>query len=78
MKKINFDVRQVKPNVKYNLDEVVSLSNIPAGSYQLLLKIEDSSEKLKDVPEFCIRLANSSMWEDTTGLNKLSHNITIK
>lgn len=77
-KKLGFDVRKVVPKASYELNESINLSGIPAGKYELLLKIEDSSSKLIDRPEYCIRLANTDVWEATTGLNKLSHNITIK
>lgn len=77
-KKLNFDVRKVAPRVSYDLKESVSLSDIPAGSYELLLKIEDSSSKLSDRPDYSIRLANTGVWEAATGFNKLSQTVIIK
>ena len=77
-KKLNFDVRLVTPNLNYELKESVSSSNIPAGTYDLLLKIEDQSSKLSDKPEYSIRLANTAVWEENTGFNKLSQTVTIK
>lgn len=76
-KELNFDVRKVLPIVNYELNETVSLSDIPAGDYELLLKIEDRSESLSDRPEYSIQLANSNTWEAEEGLNKLSHTLTI-
>ncbi|MGO4770840.1 DUF4832 domain-containing protein [Flavobacterium sp. W22_SRS_FK3] len=77
-KKLSFDVRKVVPRVSYDLKESVSLSGIPAGTYELLLKIEDSSSKLSERPDYAIRLANTGVWETTTGFNKLSQTVIIK
>ncbi|WP_343695009.1 DUF4832 domain-containing protein [Flavobacterium sp.] len=77
-KKLNFDVRKVVPRVTYDLKESVSLSGIPAGTYELFLKIEDSSTKLVDRPDYCIRFANTGVWETATGFNKLSQTVIIK
>lgn len=77
-KKLDFDVRKVVPRVTYDLKESVSLSGIPAGTYELLLKIEDSAAKLVDRPDYCIRFANTGTWEAATGFNKLSQTVIIK
>lgn len=76
-KALNFDVRKVLPVVDYELKELVNLSGIPAGQYELFLKIEDRSASLADRPEYSIQLANSGTWESTEGLNKLLHTLTI-
>ncbi|WP_394776752.1 DUF4832 domain-containing protein [Flavobacterium sp.] len=77
-KKLSFDVRKVVPKVSYEIKESVSLSEIPAGTYELLLKIEDSSTKLSERPDYAIRLANTGLWETATGFNKLSQTVIIK
>ena len=77
-KKLNFDVRYLTPKLNYQLKESISTVGIPAGKYELLLKIEDASTRLSDRPEYCIRLANTGLWESTTGINKLSQTVTIK
>lgn len=77
-KKISFDVRKVVPRVSYDIKESVSLTDIPAGTYELLLKIEDSAANLMDRPDYCIRLANTGLWETATGFNKLSQTVIIK
>jgi len=77
-KKLSFDVRKVVPKVSFEIKESVSLSEIPAGTYELLLKIEDSSTKLSERPEYAIRLANTGLWEAATGFNKLSQTVIIK
>lgn len=77
-KKLNFDVRKVVPRVTYDLKESVALSGIPAGTYELLLKIEDNASKLADRPDYSVRLANTGVWEASTGFNKLSQTVIIK
>jgi len=77
-KKLSFDVRKVVPRVAFELKETVSLTEIPAGTYELLLKIEDSSSKLSERPDYSIRLANTGLWETATGFNKLSQTVIIK
>ncbi|PKB44819.1 uncharacterized protein DUF4874 [Cellulophaga sp. RHA19] len=76
-KALNFDVRKVLPNVDLQLNESVALTGIPAGKYDLFLKIEDQSSKLADRPEYAIQLANIDTWNALEGLNKLSHTLTI-
>jgi len=77
-KKLSFDVRKVVPRVAFDLKESVSLSEIPAGTYELLLKIEDPSSKLSERPDYSIRLGNTGLWETATGFNKLSQTVIIK
>lgn len=76
-KSLDFDIRKVIPAVDYLLDETISLSDIPSGDYQLLLKIEDVSDTLSDRSEYSIQLANTNTWEPSTGLNDLQHTLTI-
>lgn len=76
-KKLTLDIRRILPAMKYDWDELVSLSGIPAGTYDLLLEIEDASEKLKEKTEYNIRLANDA-WQSEKGLNKLMQQVVIK
>ncbi|MEO9570236.1 MAG: DUF4832 domain-containing protein [Polaribacter sp.] len=76
-KALNFDIRKVIPAVNYELQETVSLSGIPSGNYELLLKIEDQYEIISDRPEYSIQLANTNTWDSTEGVNKLLHTLTI-
>ncbi|WP_299666562.1 DUF4832 domain-containing protein [uncultured Polaribacter sp.] len=76
-KELQFDIRKVIPAVDYDLKESVSLSGIPLGNYELLLKIEDGHDTLSNRPEYAIQLANTNTWEATNGLNNLSHTLTI-
>ncbi|MDD7888238.1 DUF4832 domain-containing protein [Flavivirga sp. 57AJ16] len=76
-KALSFDIRKVVPITDYELNESISLSGIPAGKYELFLKIEDSNETLSDRVEYSIQLANSNTWDANTGMNKLLHTLTI-
>ncbi|WP_165864909.1 DUF4832 domain-containing protein [Rufibacter latericius] len=71
------DLREVKPGTTYKLDQSVNLTGIPAGDYDLFLKITDRAESLKDRPEYSIRLANTDVWVAESGLNNLKHQLKI-
>ncbi|MDG5766271.1 DUF4832 domain-containing protein [Balneolales bacterium ANBcel1] len=61
-------------NLNYNLrlpDE------IPAGEYNMFLFLPDPVEQLRKRPEYAIRLANEDTWEQSTGYNRLGHQIVI-
>jgi hypothetical protein len=49
----------------------------PEGMYELLLAFPDPMSRLRHNPEFSIRLANSGVWEESTGFNKLNHIVFI-
>jgi len=76
-KALSFDVRKVIPAINYELTETVNLTGIPAGNYELLLKIEDQFSTIADRPEYAIRFANGGTWEADNGYNSLSHTLII-
>ena len=76
-KALDFDVRFVNAAVNYTINENVSLSDIPTGQYELLLKIEDTDPTLSERTEYAIQLANLETWEEDQGLNNLLHTLTI-
>ena len=51
--------------------------NLAPGAYRLMLAFPDPSPALNNKPDFSIRLANSNMWREHTGLNDLGVNITL-
>jgi hypothetical protein len=62
-----------------NVSEAISLpADLQPGSYGIFLLLPDPDTSLAKRPEYCIRLANKNMWEETTGYNDLNHIITIK
>lgn len=52
-------------------------SNINEGTYGAYLFLADPEYRLHDNPDYAIRLANSNVWEDSTGYNSLNHNVKI-
>ena len=73
------DLRDCKPLATLAINETVSLSGIPAGEYQLYLRIADNAENLKSRIEYAVRLANTDVWvEDNGGMNNLKHSVTIQ
>ncbi|MDP9076290.1 MAG: DUF4832 domain-containing protein [Bacteroidota bacterium] len=75
---LTYDIRGIKPDATVTLDESVSLSGIPAGTYALYLRIADQAPGLKNRIEYAIRLANTGTWvEDHGGMNDLKSTLKI-
>jgi hypothetical protein len=75
---LTYDIRGVKPAATVKLDESVSLSGIPAGTYALYLRIADQSIALKGRVEYAVRLANKDTWVvDNGGMNDLKSTLKI-
>jgi hypothetical protein len=53
-------------------------SDLPAGTYALLLELPDPSSSLRTRAEYKIRLANNGLWDAATGYNDLRHTVTIR
>ena len=51
--------------------------DMPAGEYAAFLNLSDPEPRIRNRPEYSIRLANSGVWEDTTGYNRLNHTVTV-
>lgn len=52
-------------------------TGMPEGEYEVMLFLPDTVKALHDRKDYAIRLANENVWEDSTGYNKLLHNIII-
>ncbi|MGL4609411.1 MAG: DUF4832 domain-containing protein, partial [Trueperaceae bacterium] len=52
-------------------------SNVPAGTYDVLLSLHDPAGNLASRPEYSIRFANENVWEDATGLNLLVKGVKV-
>ena len=73
------DIRACKPNATLEIKESVGLSGIPAGEYDMYLRIADNAVNLKPRLEYAVRLANTDVWtEDNGGMNNLKHTIKIQ
>ncbi len=78
-KALTVDLRLCKPLVPLPVKETVSLAGLPAGTYELYLRIADQHVSLEARPEYAVRLANSNAWvEDHNGMNRLNAQLIIK
>jgi hypothetical protein len=68
------DVRLFMPTSGETKDMVMRVSlpsGMSAGDYDLFLNLPDPSSSLKNRASYSIRLANTNMWESSTGYNRL-------
>ncbi|HRP57374.1 DUF4832 domain-containing protein [Agriterribacter sp.] len=73
------DLRACKPAGTLAVNETVSIAGIPAGDYDLSLRIADQADNLKLRKEYSVRLANANVWtDDNNGMNNLNQQLTIK
>jgi hypothetical protein len=73
------DLRDCKPMGMLAISETVGLSGIPAGDYDMYLRIADNAANLKTRIEYAVRLANNNVWvEENGGMNNLNHTIKIQ
>jgi hypothetical protein len=76
---LSIDLRLCKPTVTIPVKETVSLAGLPAGTYELFLRIADQHPSLEARAEYAVRLANTGSWlEEHNGINKLNTQILIK
>lgn len=77
-KELAVDVRNCKPEGILAINESISLSGIPAGDYDLYLRIADKAASLKPRVEYAVRLANTDVWvEENGGMNNLKQQLKI-
>jgi hypothetical protein len=78
-KPLSIDLRTCKPAATLKVEESVSLAGVPAGTYELYLKIADKAASLSERAQYAIRLANNNGWlEEHGGINNLKHNLVVK
>jgi hypothetical protein len=51
--------------------------DLPAGTYRLSLWLPDPAPRLRNRPEYAIRLANQGVWDARTGLNLVAEDVQI-
>ena len=75
---MNVEPRKWTAGATTTVERVVRVPpGAPAGTYELLLHLADPAPALKSRPEYAIRLANTCLWEPTTGFNDLQTMIEI-
>jgi uncharacterized protein YjbI with pentapeptide repeats len=72
------DPRFWLPGEPFTISHTFSIpSSLPAGDYELLLNLPDPEPMLRHRPEYAIRLADGSAWEEATGYNQLNHTLAV-
>lgn len=72
------DLRLCKPEVKMSIGESVNLSGMPAGEYDIYLRIADKATNLKTRIEYAVQLANTGVWvTENGGMNNLKQVLKI-
>lgn len=62
-----------------SLKQIIKLpSTLAKGEYELLLNLPDGYKSLQQNPDYSIQLANTNMWEEKTGYNKLNHTVVVE
>lgn len=51
--------------------------NIPSGEYEIFLNLPDPDSRLYNRPEYSIRLANTDVWQESTGYNSLLRSVVV-
>ena len=52
-------------------------SSVPTGTYQLYLHLPDRYPSLASNPAYAVRLANTGLWDATTGMNALNASVVV-
>ncbi|WP_298223293.1 DUF4832 domain-containing protein [Flavobacterium sp.] len=52
-------------------------ANLTTGNYKMYLHLPDSAPTLAGRPDYAIRFANESVWENITGYNSLNHTLNV-
>jgi len=77
-KALAVDLRTCKPAATLAVSESVNLSGLPAGDYDLYLRIADQAAGLKSRAEYAVQLANTDVWvTDNGGMNNLKQQLKI-
>jgi hypothetical protein len=53
-------------------------ADLPAGSYQLGVRLPDAAASLRDNPDYAVRFANAAGWDAATGTNLLDAHVVIE
>ena len=69
---LNSDPRYWMPSQTTVIDQNIELPSSASGECNLYLNLPDPCENLHNNPLFSIRLANEDVWEEKTGMNKLT------
>jgi hypothetical protein len=71
------DPRVWQPGAVTVNESVTLPASIPAGTYSMWLNLPDPAPALYGLPYYSIQLANTGLWDQSTGFNNLNHNLMI-
>jgi hypothetical protein len=72
------DERTWLPNAAgHTINVAAGIGNIPNGTYNLYLNIRDGASSISSNTAYSIQMANTGMWESSTGYNLLRSNISV-
>ena len=76
---LSADPRAWLPNgaVSTVSEQLTIPSSVPAGTYQLYLHLPDLYASLASNPAYAVRLANTGLWDATTGMNALNASVVV-
>jgi Domain of unknown function (DUF4832)/Domain of unknown function (DUF4874) len=73
------DPRRWAPGTTTAITQTIgTLPTMQPGTYELLLSLPDSSSTLAARPEYAIRMANTGVWDASTGYNRLLTTIIVR
>ncbi len=73
------DARTLVPGAPHALNADIGVpADMPPGSYEVFLCLPDAASSLAARPEYAIRLANSDLWQASTGCQALSHSLFVE
>lgn len=76
--RLNEEPRLWKPLVEKELVAEVGIpQDMPKGNYDLYLNLPDPEQSLYALPAYSVRLANKTVWEESTGYNRLGVMIQV-
>jgi hypothetical protein len=75
----NADPRRWLPDEDHYTIEASTIlpTDLPSGTYDVLLNLPDPEPTLSTRPDYSIRLANKDLWEPKTGYNSMQHQLQV-
>ncbi len=75
---LNTDIRKWFTGMNKIETAIATDASLAAGTYELYLFMPDKYSSIASRPEYAIRLANTDVWDASTGYNKLQATIAVK
>jgi Domain of unknown function (DUF4832)/Domain of unknown function (DUF4874) len=75
---LNTDIRKWFSGLTKIELSIPTTTSMAIGNYEMYIAMPDKYSSISFRPEYAIQLANTNVWDATTGYNKLNATITIK